>query len=375
MKKTVSLLLTALLAGMCACGKTTEGGSTSELLLASFESYDELFRVDFSNMAADIDLSDGYVTEGGKGVKVNVENATDDGWPDGSRYLPYAPNFSVLKKNVSAEFYIGDMQSVAIDFKNENPRDIYLGCSIYNDTETRLFADLQYVPAETAITAVFTLPRRFMTEEWMNLAKITFYVIDGGLEKENCVFSFDNVRLNRAEEALSVKKVFARNELMFFAEASDMLYIKNYCTTNLPAAYMRYASSLPGGGSGLNLRFIGTDGGNGRPNTEYYPDTQNMGAMISPDVVKMFDFTKIGKLSVELYNGDNKSHKAHLGVSDGKETAETALTLLPGEWLNITLEDFKNIDKAAIDCVYFYLDTWRITDPFDVYARNLRYGR
>lgn len=391
MKKTISIILSAVLAVSALAACSDEKSVSSEIVsINGFGSYDEAGKVKYQCFVGSVDLLENGEELSGKSIRLEIERSRQPNWAATENIL-YSPRLIFQAKEDSLGYDLTDITSVSsfgVDVYNANDYDAVLlfwaqgtGGIVY-DT----YAEL---PAKTRTSAVFAVNPLFAQNGGERCETFTLAIVDNRINDPSFkkYYYFGNFRAVREGTApgAEMDKLCGDYEALSFDEESDIKYVTGhhidgqYGAVSIPAGGAEYKSVTPIGGA-MNLRAFGNNPYESYDLSYHDEDMQKYGVKLADELVKDLDFTKLDggwALTANVYNPDPRQTRGvYLVVEDASGArAQNKLTLSPMSGGKLELKNTFGLNLKNVTGLYIMYDTYNLFRPADLYVNHIGFER
>lgn len=356
----LSLLVVVSSNGLTACKNDS---IDSEVVIASFESFEELFTMQFIDYFGEVELSDKYVTNGKTSVFWDINCSSMNLWPIHTKNLLAFPTLILFPENVGVN-NIQNVDCFAIDVFNAGDSDVYLGIKVLDGNKNSSLTGTKTVEKGVQKTLRFYKDDLFAYETNSTISQIKIMLFNEVVNTEGMKIYFDNFRAVKSQSNEVCDAKLEGDIIVDFKSLQDAKYAQLVSPTDIEVA-------IKGNKNGaLSLTWLPTRGYSNLIMSKAYTEEQNKVKLsFCKELLKLLDLNKVKTLSVDIYNDCIETKRVDFWYISGKKTYQNTIEVQGNKWTTVSV-DLENT-PSSFGLAFNTADN---TYEYDTFIKNLRFS-
>ncbi len=331
MKKVLIIFITLLLMvaplTQTACKKEVKG---EEKVLASFESYDEIYTMLFNEYYGKIRLSDEHVTHGEKSVFWDVEKSAINIWPIHTENITTMPNILLLPDKVGWDT-IDNVDYFAIDVFNAGLSDVFVGVRIVDGNWISVLSNTQIAKKGEQSQLRFYKDDLFPQTKKANIIRLQIMCFSENVNSEGMKLYFDNFRVVTETNKEVSDATLDGNKIVAFDKPEHKKYVHFNTKTDMEVAVKGFKDG------NLSLTWLPTRGYTYWSISGMSEKDNKIGLNFYKGLLDLIDLEKVSEFSVDVYNDCIESKKVDFWYVSGGKTYSSTTVVNGRTWTTVSI--------------------------------------
>ncbi len=330
MKKVLIIFIALLLmvAPLTACKNEVAG---EEKVLASFESFDELFTMQFNEYFGEVSLSDEHVTHGEKSVFWDVTRSSINIWPIHTENITTMPNILFSSDKLGWDT-IDNVDYFAVDVFNAGLRDVFVGVRIVDGNWISVLSSTQIAKKGEQAELRFYKDDLFPQAKKANIIRLQIMCFSENVNSEGMKLYFDNFRVVTESKKEVCDATLDGNQILAFNKPEQEKYVHFDTKTDIEVAVKSYKNG------NLALTWLPTRGYTYWSLSGMDEVSNKSKLTFYKGLLDLIDLETVKEFSVEVYNDCIESKKVDFWYVANGKTYESTTTVEGRTWTKVSVK-------------------------------------
>lgn len=332
MKKVLIIFITLLLIvaplTQTACKKETAG---EEKVLASFESFEELYTMQFNEYFGEISLSDEHVTHGEKSVFWDVEKSSINIWPIHTENITTMPNILFFPDKIGWDT-IENVDYFAIDLFNAGLSDVFVGVRIVDGNWISVLSNTQLAKKGEQAELRFYKDDLFPQAKKANVIRLQIMCFTEKVNSEGMKLYFDNFRVVTETKKEVCDAKLDGNKIVAFDKPEQEKYVHIDTKPDMEVAIKSFKNG------NLALTWLPTRGYTYWSISGMNAESNKSNLTFYKGLLDLIDLENVKEFSVEIFNDCIESKKVDFWYTSKGKTYKNTTVVNGRTWTTVSVK-------------------------------------